>query len=79
MAQGLGEKPEELSGQLAEVGTLLHSIPLYSPPGQVLEPFEVLTGSENLCLLFADRGKRSQAERRMLSDTCKMRSVTPAR
>ena len=40
---------------------------------QVLEPFEALTGEENLCTVFAERGERSQAERRMLADTCKMR------
>jgi len=60
MAAGLGEKAEELSGQLVEV----------------LEPFESLTGKENLATLFADRGARSQVERRMLADTCKMRYAT---
>jgi len=60
MAAGLKEKPEELSGQLA----------------QVLEPFEALTGTENLATAFTDRGSRSQAERRMLVDTCKMRYAT---
>jgi hypothetical protein len=60
MAQGLGEKPEELAGQLA----------------QVLEPFEALGGEENLCTLFAERGKLEQAERRVLADTCRMRYAT---
>ena len=42
---------------------------------ETLEPFLELTGKENLSTLFVNEKskKRSQAERRMLADTCKMR------
>merc|ERR1719431_72191 len=60
MGQGLKEKPEELSGILSDI----------------LEPFENLKGSENLSTLFANDKKRSQSERRLLADTCKMRYAT---
>ena len=41
----------------------------------ILEPFDDLTGKENLSTLFANdkKQKRSQSERRLLADTCKMR------
>lgn len=62
MGKGLKKKPEELSGMLSEI----------------LEPFDELTDKENLATLFANdkKKKRSQAERRMLADTCKMRYAT---
>ena len=44
----------------------------------ILEPFDDLTGKENLATMFANdkKKKRSQSERRLLSDTCKMRYAT---
>jgi len=62
MAKGLKKKPEELAGMLSDI----------------LEPFDNLTGKENLAILFANdkKKKRSQSERRLLADTCKMRYAT---
>lgn len=59
MGKGLKKKPEELAGMLSDI----------------LEPFDDLTGKENLSTLFANdkKQKRSQSERRLLADTCKMR------
>jgi len=59
MGKGLKKKPEELAGMLADI----------------LEPFDNLSGKENLSTLFANdkKQKRSQSERRLLADTCKMR------
>ena len=54
MAEGLGEKEEELAGQLAEV----------------VEPWEKVTGEENLSIMMADR-KGSQAERRAMAESCR--------
>ena len=54
MAEGLGEKEEELAGQLAEV----------------VEPWEKVTGEENLSIMMADK-KVSQAERRALAESCR--------
>ena len=44
----------------------------------ILEPFDNLTGKENLAILFANdkKQKRSQSERRLLADACKMRYAT---
>lgn len=62
MGKGLKMKPEELSGMLADI----------------LEPFDGLTGKENLATMFANdkKKKRSQSEKRLLVDTCKMRYAT---
>eukprot|EP00092_Neocalanus_flemingeri_P012008 GFUD01012945.1.p1 GENE.GFUD01012945.1~~GFUD01012945.1.p1 ORF type:complete len:926 (+),score=278.03 GFUD01012945.1:158-2935(+) len=62
MGKGLETKPEELAGMLSEI----------------LEPFDDLTGKENLATMFANdkKKKRSQSERRLLADSCKMRYAT---
>jgi len=62
MGQGLKEAPEELAGMLSDI----------------LDPFDQLTGSENLATLFANDKSRDKSERRMLVDTCKMRYATIA-
>jgi len=65
MGEGLKVKPEELSGQLANV----------------LEPFDDVTGKENLSTMFVTERKsedkaRSATETRALAETCKMRFAT---
>jgi len=65
MAEGLEVPPEELSGQLADV----------------LEPFDDITGKENLSTMFVTERKskdkaRPAAATRALAETCKMRFAT---
>ena len=62
IGEGLKKAPEEISGLLADI----------------IEPYEAITGTENLVMIFSGKKKRSMrpSERRMLSDTCKMRYAT---
>ena len=46
--------------------------------GDILEPYEKLTETDNLATMFASNKKTgmSQSQRRMFADTCKMRYAT---
>ena len=46
--------------------------------GDILEPYEKLTGTDNLATMFASSKKTgmSQSQRRLFADTCKMRYAT---
>ena len=46
--------------------------------GDILDPYEKMTGKENLATMFASSKKTgmAQSERRMFADTCKMRYGT---
>jgi len=60
LAESLSEKPEDLSQLISEC----------------LEPFEKIEGKENLATLFSNEKEKTPQEKRMLSDTCKMRYAT---
>ena len=48
--------------------------------GDILDPYEKMTGTDNLATMFASSKKTgmSQSQRRLFADTCKMRYATVA-
>ena len=75
IAEGLGEKEEELSGVLAEVLEPWEGLQVGFPMKYSFTDL-LLQDSDNLCTLFTDKSKMDQAERRALMESCRMRYLT---
>ena len=76
IAEGLGEKEEEMSGVLAEVLEPWEGLQVSFSCEVYFTPDLLLQASDNLCTLFTDKSKMDQAERRALMESCRMRYLT---